>query len=249
VLDNRFERHLLASGGLPSRTWRNNVCDRRQPQYDELHQRELQLTARGDCARSVSGTLKDTTTETSTSSEVDTFTNTLSMNFKDSIFGYLPAGPSTVTASSTETIVSSAGSCIWKGSGTPGGGLYAFFGPATTSHPYYSDGGLVTLTGGCSYGGPTTSMSIGFQYCQTPAQATYGSTSESTLVFKCSTVLTAGEWTYKYVGSGTLTATHLDSCGLWTTGCNISASGDIRMGARNDKPKRRLDEERVGQQR
>jgi hypothetical protein len=196
-----------------------------------------QVTARADCASSVSGTLTDKTTLdlTGTPSEVDTYSDTVHVLLKDARYGFDQKG---TTETSTFTRVDTGDGCTYKASSKGSGPIpnltfvYAFNAPAAAHGPFFEDEGGVTekgTYGGCGASGTFTGTSGAFQYCQTAGQSSYGNAGESILTFKCSTTDTYSNGSESWIGNGTLQATDVDSCGLWTTGCSISASGDIRQ--------------------
>jgi hypothetical protein len=195
------------------------------------------LTARADCANSVTGTLKDKTTlkingSGSEPTEVDKWTDAVKVTLTDTWHGFDQGDTSeTSTYHRVDT-----GSCTYtvseKGTGvlTLAAYIYAFNAPAAAHGPYFQDFGGITEKGtakGCGVSETATGQSAGFQYCQKAGQSRYGNTAESILTFNCSLTQHYSTGYESYVGSGTLHATDVDSCGLWTTDCSISTSAKI----------------------
>jgi hypothetical protein len=193
------------------------------------------LTARADCATSVTGTLKDKTVlkidgSGSSSTEVDTWTDAVKVTLTDTWAGF---NQGRTSETSTYLRVDKGSTCTYtvseKGTGVlpAAADLYAFNAPAAAHGPYFKDFGGIKEKGtakGCGVNEAATGTSGGFQYCQKGGQSSYGNAAESILTFNCSLTNHYSTGYERYVGSGTLHAADVDACGLWTTGCNISTS-------------------------
>jgi hypothetical protein len=186
------------------------------------------VTGHNDCAASVAGTLTDTGSSKNGNMSAK-WADTFNIDLADSVYGWNDS-QTTEDASATQVIT---GKCeeteVLSGSGyVPVQVLDAFGGPASGAGPYLNvlEGPPATQTDTDCHGNTVTIQTEGGggTFCSSAGQSSYGNARLSTLVFNCSYKAVG----YSDKGTGKLTATGLDSCGLWTTGCSISVSSAVR---------------------
>ncbi len=195
------------------------------------------VTVRTDCADTVSGTLTDIDTTTLTSAIVTsvlTENDTWKVQLQDSKNGFDPKGSSD-KFDVTERGTSVLGTChqetqTYNGSaGVNLGATYFYgFGPLNITPQLVAVTNYVPVTVTKSACGSITTTSgntrAATTFCEAPAESSYA-TARIALTFGCSDKSSNQPGTEETVtGGGTLTATKVDACGLWTTGCSIKAS-------------------------
>jgi len=197
------------------------------------------VTVRSDCAATVSGTLTDTEKLTLTQGSDPVITQMIAENdtwnvqVKDTKGGFNTTGTS--VGFDVTTTLGPAPRCAlitgtWSGNAPVSNGNASFtgFGSLAITPQIYGASNFAPITITNSGCGSTTTSSgtwnaIG-SFCQAAGESSYG-TARTTLGFTCADPASNSQGAKgTFTGGGTLTATDVDACGLWTPGCSIKTS-------------------------